>query len=66
MKKWQPKFYQQSKKLIQHHNQAKTLATYESFWGIESDKKMTLLITTNDGSTSRQNLQPKNNATMDS
>ncbi len=39
MKKWQPKFYQQSKKLIQHHNQGETLATYESFWGIESWSK---------------------------
>jgi hypothetical protein len=33
------KVYQQSKKLIQHHNQGKTLAIYESFWGIESWSK---------------------------
>jgi hypothetical protein len=38
VKKWQPKFYQQSKKLI-YHNQGKPLATYESFWGIESWSK---------------------------
>jgi hypothetical protein len=39
MKKWQTKFYQQYKKMLQHHNQGKTLVIYESFKGIECQSK---------------------------
>jgi hypothetical protein len=45
VKKWQPKLYQQYKKMLQHHNQGKTLVTYESFKGIEHQSKPYPLLT---------------------